>query len=108
MHRFFSIPELVAAIVEYTIVRVDKELDPYPLAPTLELCDITIESWKNLRALHSTSRAFREPCLNAVWQQQTSLIPLLRSVRAIVRDTATKNEYVRPLRLTFTSVLKVS
>lgn len=100
MHRFFSIPELVAAIVEYSVVRQNEESDPHPLATTLKFCDITIESWKTLKALHSTSRAFREPCLNAVWQQQTSLIPILRSVRrAIVRDTAKKNEYVRPSHL---------
>lgn len=88
MHKLFSVPELVEAIVEQSVerVRADAFWD-YSLA--LVTCNITITSWETLKALNSTSKLFRNPCLNAIWQHQTSLVPLLRSANVVSEQIET-------------------
>lgn len=87
MHSVFTIPELVQTIVESTVERrsrVHRVLHPPQDDHTLS--DLTRDSWNALKALRLTSKAFQEPCLDAMWHFQTSLVPLFKSVGIVVTN----------------------
>ena len=76
-HRIFAIPELVDTVVENVVT-----LSQDRWQGRHRFSDMTLGSWDDLKALSLTSRTFRDPCLNAMWYCQTSLVPLLRSAAA--------------------------
>ena len=87
MHAVFTIPELVQTIVESTVdrrSRIHRVL--YPPKDDHTLSDLTRDSWNALKALRLTSKAFQEPCLDAMWHCQTSLVPLFKSVGIVVTN----------------------
>lgn len=76
MHRFFFISELVEIIVE--------ALAEWSFPPPTNMHHKLNGLWTpDVESFGLTSRLFREPCLNATWRKQYSLVPLLRSVGVV-------------------------
>lgn len=107
MHAVFTIPELTQAIVENVVqTRTDGDRRAI-LRVQHRFSTLTNESWEDLKSLGLTARTFREPCLDAVWRTQTSLVPLLRSVGVVARSpehpaSYVQDEYVRDVLLALT------
>ncbi|KAH8090994.1 hypothetical protein BXZ70DRAFT_489009 [Cristinia sonorae] len=82
MHQVFCISEIAERFVENLVQRSLKQ-QPEDDSTRLDFIALDLHSYYAIRSLGMASRVFREPCLDAIWHTQISLVPLLRSVGAI-------------------------
>lgn len=79
MHRALYITEIVESILQEIAAQVTSA-DP---GERHRHTGLTRDAYKTIRSLGSMARVFYEPCLDAMWHTQTSLVPLLRSIDII-------------------------
>ncbi|KAH8101432.1 hypothetical protein BXZ70DRAFT_1064014 [Cristinia sonorae] len=102
MHRVFYVAELVELMVEAAVDRDTTYIQDHGhLAP---LHPLPRASFAAITSLALTCKLFREPCLNAMWHTQISLVPLFRSVGAVMEY---EREYIlrRPLHEDYSALL---
>lgn len=83
---------------------VVERCDPHTRWSCPPFNDVLTRSWVTLKALSLTSKVFQEPCSNAIWHTQISLIPLLRSIDILEESTTLEEwgletKYVRPTEI---------
>ncbi|KAH8103267.1 hypothetical protein BXZ70DRAFT_924803 [Cristinia sonorae] len=85
MHKIFLIPELVHPIVHFLTGDDSEETRDFSDGGSDLLCDMHWTVYMNVTSLGLASRVFRRACLDAIWERQTSLVPLLRSIPGLLK-----------------------